>query len=115
MQRTTTNTTGYASTTVGSEIIAAELGRPRRKRHAGRPPWMEEPSLFVTLLKAAVLLFIVVVMIFPLLNVLAVSLSSYDDILGGGLILFPKEPTLDAYRTLFNGGIVVRALQVSAG
>ena len=115
MQRTTTNTTGDASTTVGSEIIAAGVGRPRRSRRSGRPPWMEEPSLPMTLLKAAVLLFIVVIMIFPFLNVLAVSLSSYEDILGGGLILFPKEPTLDAYRTLFSGGIVVRALQVSAG
>lgn len=115
MQRTTVNTTGDASTTVGTEIIVAEMGQPRRKRSTGRPPWMEEPSVAMTILKAAVLLFIVVIMIFPFINVLAVSLSSYEDILGGGLILFPKEPTLDAYRTLFNGGIVVRALQVSAG
>jgi ABC-type glycerol-3-phosphate transport system permease component len=76
---------------------------------------MEEPSPWMTALKVAVLIFIVIVMLFPFLNVLAVSLSSYDDILGGGLILFPTNPTLDAYRTLFSGGIVVRALQVSAG
>jgi putative aldouronate transport system permease protein len=116
MQRTTTTTTGDASTTIGSEIIAAELATPRRKRKAsGRPPWMEEPSRIMTVLKALTLAFIVIVMIFPFLNVLAVSLSSYEDILGGGLILFPMNPTLDAYRTLFNGDIVVRALQVSAG
>lgn len=117
MQRTTVTTTGDASTTIGSEIVAAELGTPRRKRRAtsGRPPWMEAPSKPMLALKGLTLAFIAIVMIFPFLNVLAVSLSSYEDILGGGLILFPTNPTLDAYRTLFNGDIVVRALQVSAG
>jgi ABC-type glycerol-3-phosphate transport system permease component len=115
MQRSIQNTTGDASTTIGSGLIAVEAGKPRRKRSSGRPPWMEEPSKITTALKALALGFIAIVMIFPFLNVLAVSLSSYEDILGGGLILFPKNPTLDAYRTLFNGDIVVRALQVSAG
>ena len=116
MQRTTVTTTGDASRTVGSEIVAAEIGTPRRKRKAsGRPPWMEEPSKLMTALKALTLAFIVIVMLFPFVNVLAVSLSSYEDILGGGLIIFPTHPTLDAYRTLFNGDIVVRALEVSAG
>lgn len=111
MQRTAVTTTGDASRTVGSEIAT-----PRRKRKAsGRPPWMEEPSKLVTALKVLTLAFIVIVMLFPFLNVLAVSLSSYEDILGGGLVIFPTHPTLDAYRTLFNGDIVVRALRVSAG
>lgn len=96
-----------------STFLASE-GRRRRKDDE-RPPWMEKPSRFMTVLKATVLLFIVVVMLFPFLNVLSVSLSNYDAIRGGGLVLFPKDPTLDAYRTLFSGGIVVRALQVSAG
>ncbi len=116
MQRTSVTTTGDASTTIGSEIVAAEIASPRRKRKAsGRPPWMEEPSKLMTALKALTLASIVVVMLFPFVNVLAVSLSSYEDILGGGLVIFPTHPTLDAYRTLFNGDIVVRALRVSAG
>lgn len=116
MQRTSVTTTGDASRTVGSEIVAAEIATPRRKRKAsGRPPWMEEPSTLMTALKALTLAFIVIVMLFPFVNVLAVSLSSYEDILGGGLVIFPTHPTLDAYRTLFNGDIVVRALRVSAG
>lgn len=116
MQRTSVTTTGDASTTIGSELVATGIATPRRKRRAsGRPPWMEEPSKGMTALKALTLALIVVVMLFPFLNVLAVSLSSYEDILGGGLIIFPTHPTLAAYRTLFNGDIVVRALQVSAG
>jgi len=87
----------------------------RRRKDDDRPPWMEKPPLFMTVLKALVLIFIVVVMLFPFLNVLSVSLSNYDAIRGSGLILFPKDPTLDAYKMLFSGGIVVRALEVSAG
>jgi ABC-type glycerol-3-phosphate transport system permease component len=96
--------------------IAIEATQTRRKpRTTGRPPWMEKPSWFVTALKTVILVFIVVIMLFPFINVFAVSFSTYEDILGGGLILFPKNPTLDAYRAIFSGGIVVRALQVSAG
>jgi putative aldouronate transport system permease protein len=85
------------------------------KRSSDRPPWMERPSWPLMALKTLTLVFIVVIMLFPFINVFAVSFSTYEDILGGGLILFPRNPTLDAYRTIFSGGIVVRALQVSAG
>ncbi|HVL25612.1 MAG TPA: carbohydrate ABC transporter permease [Thermomicrobiales bacterium] len=96
--------------------IAIEATKARSKpKTGGRPPWMEKPPMFVTALKALTLAFIVVVMLFPFINVFAVSFSTYEDILGGGLVLFPKNPTLDAYRAIFSGGIVVRALQVSAG
>lgn len=82
---------------------------------SGRPPWMEKAPVWLTILKSLVLGAIVIVMLFPFINVFAVSLSSQEDVLGGGLILFPAHPNLDAYRTIFNGGIVIRALQVSAG
>lgn len=95
--------------------LTAGLGRKRRARNDERPPWMEKPSPLLTAMKAVVLIFIVVVMLFPFLNVLSVSLSNYDAIRGSGLILFPKDPTLEAYRVLFSGGLVVRALKVSAG
>ena len=35
--------------------------------------------------------------------------------LAGGLILLPKNPTLEAYRAVLRGGVVTRALQVSVG
>jgi putative aldouronate transport system permease protein len=82
---------------------------------SGRPPWMEAPPFWMQALKFVVLAFIVVIMVVPFLNILAVSLSSYEDVLRGGLVLFPQNPTLDAYRAIFNGGIVVRALQISIG
>jgi putative aldouronate transport system permease protein len=85
----------------------------RSRRSSNRPVWMEEPSLPVQILKAIALAAIVVVMLFPLLYVFAVSFSSAEDVIGGGLIVFPRNPTLEAYRAIFRGGVVVRALQVS--
>lgn len=85
------------------------------KVSGGRPPWMEKPPFWLTTLKVLILAFIVVIMVFPFVNVFAVSFSTYEDVLGGGLVLFPANPTLDAYRTIFAGGVVYRALQVSVG
>lgn len=95
----------------------AEVGRhaSQSNRPASRPPWMEEPPFWLKALKAIALFLIVAVMILPFLHIFAVSLSSYRDVLGGGLVLFPRSPTLDAYEAIFNGGIVVRALQISIG
>jgi putative aldouronate transport system permease protein len=76
---------------------------------------MEKPPIWLAALKGLALVFIVAIMVVPFFHILAVSLSSYKDVLGGGLVLFPRNPTLDAYEAIFNGGIVVRALKVSIG
>ena len=98
---------------LGVEGAAAMMAR--RRRSSARPVWMEEPPPLVQAAKAAALALIVFVMIFPLAYVISVSFSSAKDVLGGGLILFPRNPTLAAYRAIFEGGVVTRALQVSIG
>jgi putative aldouronate transport system permease protein len=80
-----------------------------------RPIWMERPSIPTQALKTVVLLAIVVLMAFPFLYMLAVSLASAKDVLGGGLILLPAHPTTVAYESILRGGIVARALIVSVG
>jgi ABC-type glycerol-3-phosphate transport system permease component len=90
----------------------AGRGRPRS---SGRPPWMERPSPLAQVAKGILLVLIAFVMVMPFVYVIAVSFSSYKDVLGGGLIFFPANPTLDAYRQIFEGGIVTRALRVSVG
>jgi putative aldouronate transport system permease protein len=82
---------------------------------SGRPPWMEKPSTGARVAKAGLMIFLAFVMLFPFVYVVAVSFSSYRDVIGGGLILFPKHPTLDAYNMMFAGGIVTHALVVSIG
>jgi ABC-type glycerol-3-phosphate transport system permease component len=85
------------------------------RRASGRPAWMEAPSLPEQIGKGLFLGFVALVMIFPFVYVIAVSFSSAQDVLGGGLILWPKNPSLEAYRAIFRGGVVSRALTVSAG
>jgi putative aldouronate transport system permease protein len=76
---------------------------------------MEKPGTTARVAKTGLMLFLAVIMLFPFVYVVAVSFSSYRDVIGGGLILFPKHPTLDAYNLMFAGGIVTHALVVSIG
>ncbi|MBV9326594.1 MAG: carbohydrate ABC transporter permease [Chloroflexi bacterium] len=76
---------------------------------------MEQPSTAAQIARLTLFIVLGVVMLFPFVYVIAVSFSSYKDVIGGGLILFPQHPSLEAYRTIFRGGIVTRALLVSVG
>jgi len=80
-----------------------------------RPAWMEAPSLPEQIGKGILLLLVGVVMLFPFVYVVAVSFSSARDVLAGGLILWPKNPSLEAYQAILRGGVVARALAVSVG
>ncbi|OIV35222.1 ABC transporter permease [Mangrovactinospora gilvigrisea] len=77
---------------------------------------MEPPSALGRAAKAAILVVITVAVLYPMVNVLATSIASQKDIAGhGGLVLWPDHPSLAAYRTIFSGGTVTRALLVSVG
>lgn len=75
--------------------------------------WMEDTPIWLTISKGVLLVFIAAVMFFPFLNVIAISLTSQQDILSGGFKLWPSNPTLDSYRALLNGGIVLTSLQIT--
>jgi putative aldouronate transport system permease protein len=81
----------------------------------GRPAWMERPSPPAQVIKAIFLISIAVAMLFPIVYVVAVSFSSAKDVIAGGLILWPKNPSLEAYQSIARGGIVAHALGVSVG
>ncbi len=76
---------------------------------------MEAPSPPVQIAKAILLVLVGVVMLFPFVYVVAVSFSSARDVLAGGLILWPKNPSLEAYQAILRGGVVARALVISVG
>lgn len=84
-------------------------------RASAGPFWLERPSLTSQILKAAILVAIVALMLFPFLYVLSVSLSSERDLQGANVSLIPLHPSLGAYTTILQGGIVTRALGVSIG
>jgi ABC-type glycerol-3-phosphate transport system permease component len=94
---------------VATAVVTSQAGG------GGRPAWMEKPSVPAQVLKAIFLVAIAVTMLFPFVYVVAVSFSSARDVLAGGLILWPKNPSLEAYEAIARGGIVAHALGVSIG
>lgn len=80
---------------------------------ATRPVWMGKPSALVQVLKLGVIAAISVLMLYPFLNVIAVSLADSAEVDFGGL--WPRVWSLEAYSSILRGGIVSRALLVSIG
>lgn len=80
------------------------------------PAWMERPTRSVRIAKAIVLALVVFAIVYPFWVVLATSIASDEDLRRtGGLVLFPTEPTLKAYRLILEGGVVTHAVLVSGG
>ncbi len=83
---------------------------------AARPPWMERPSAAHLTAKLIVFTMVLIAVLYPLLSVLATSLASQADVdAGGGMVLFPSHASLEAYFTIFQGGVITRAVLVSIG
>ncbi|MFJ9682781.1 carbohydrate ABC transporter permease [Streptomyces sp. NPDC101194] len=77
---------------------------------------MERPTRIGQIAKAVVVVVVVLAVAYPLVGVIGTSFASQTDIIkSSGLVLWPDHPTLDAYRTIFTGGVVTRALIVSVG
>ncbi|MGP3635642.1 carbohydrate ABC transporter permease [Streptomyces sp. 24-1644] len=77
---------------------------------------MEKPTRAGQLAKGLAIVVVVAAVAYPLLGVIGTSFASQTDIIRStGLVLWPDHPTLDAYRTIFTGGVVTRALIVSVG
>ncbi|RFU86555.1 carbohydrate ABC transporter permease [Streptomyces triticagri] len=87
-----------------------------RRRHPERPAWMEQPGTPTQVLKTLVVIGMVVAVAYPFLLCLGTSLATKDELAAnGGYVLFPSEPTLEAYRVVLDGGVVTRAAMVSVG
>ena len=79
-----------------------------------RPAWLEHETALEKTVKIGVFTVILIAVIYPFLSVLATSLASEPDVVkNGGLVLWPEHPTLSAYRQIFAGGVVTRAIGVS--
>jgi ABC-type glycerol-3-phosphate transport system permease component len=81
-----------------------------------RPAWLEKETGFQRTVKIGVFAVVIAAVVYPFLSVLATSLASEPDVIkNGGLVIWPEHPTLGAYRTIFAGGVVTRAMEVSIG
>jgi putative aldouronate transport system permease protein len=64
--------------------------------------------------KAVVLLICCAFVIIPFIGVISTSIASQEHVTNsGGFVLWPEGLNLDAYKSIFNGGVVQRALLVS--
>ncbi|MFI7546759.1 carbohydrate ABC transporter permease [Actinoplanes sp. NPDC049599] len=85
--------------------------RPVRRRHPERPAWEEDPTVAGQAAKGVVLTGVVLAVLVPLWVVLVTSLASRQTInAAGGLVVVPRELDLSAYRIIFSGGQVSKAL-----
>ncbi|MDT0345770.1 carbohydrate ABC transporter permease [Streptomyces litchfieldiae] len=81
-----------------------------------RPAWQEKPRAITRGAKAVALIVICALVAVPFLIVVSTSLASPDEVTdNGGWVLFPTEPTLQAYEDILSGGTITRALAVSVG
>ncbi|MCJ8013842.1 carbohydrate ABC transporter permease [Paenibacillus sp. KQZ6P-2] len=62
---------------------------------------------FLDYVLLVVLSILALMIIIPFLNVIAISLSSQKDYADNPMMLFPKNPTLDAYKALFQDGRIL--------
>ncbi len=75
--------------------------------------WMQRTTFFERWSLRVVMIVLGVVMLFPFVYVLAVSLSSYPDVVGNNLVIFPLHPTLSAYSWVFQSTGVAQGFLIS--
>ena len=80
------------------------------------PAWQGRPGPGVRVLKGVALAVIVLLVVFPMWTVVATSLADPRDVIdNGGWVIWPRSWSTEAYTAVLSGGIVSRALLVSAG
>jgi putative aldouronate transport system permease protein len=79
-----------------------------------RPELIDAPGVPVRVIKGIVLVVCCLVVIVPFIGVISTSIASQAHVTNsGGFVLWPDGINLDAYRTIFNGGVVLQALLIS--
>ncbi|MEU9832072.1 carbohydrate ABC transporter permease [Streptosporangium sp. NPDC048047] len=78
---------------------------------------MERPTVAGRALKTAALTAIVLAVLYPFGLAVGTSLTGRAESVanGGGYVLLPSHPTLEAYRLVLSGGAVTRAVLTSVG
>lgn len=81
-----------------------------------RPAWIGKPKPIALAIKALAIALILAIILFPLLIMVSTSFASQAQIdQSGGFVLWPTEPSWEAYRQILQGGVVTRAVLVSIG
>jgi putative aldouronate transport system permease protein len=98
----------------GANVAGRGAPRALRATRATRPAWEEQPSALAQAAKTAVLALVVLAVLFPMWSIVVTSLASRATINQvGGMVVVPKEIDPSAYVTIFSGGQITRAVEVS--
>ncbi|HEX6685177.1 MAG TPA: carbohydrate ABC transporter permease [Candidatus Limnocylindrales bacterium] len=74
----------------------------------------QAPSLSIRALKGVVLTLCCALVLVPFVGVVSTSLAGQEQVIkSGGFVLLPDSVSLAAYRSIFAGGVVTRAIMVS--
>jgi multiple sugar transport system permease protein/putative aldouronate transport system permease protein len=77
---------------------------------------MDAPKIPIRVIKGVVLFVLCGIVLFPFLGIVSTSIASPHQVTSsGGFVMWPTHVTFGAYKTLFAGGVVTRALTVSVG
>jgi len=101
---------------------AAAPTTPRPPRRRGKPgsgtliDGVPRPGRLETVIKAIVLTIVCALVILPFVGIISTSLAPSEQVnRAGGFVLLPEGIDLTAYRSILTGGVVTRALLISAG
>ncbi|MDQ0104313.1 multiple sugar transport system permease protein/putative aldouronate transport system permease protein [Paenarthrobacter nicotinovorans] len=98
-----------------TSIASRTLKRPTK--NSRRPAWMEKPNPLTQVLKFIALGVSVLLVIVPFWSIIATSLADKQtlDKAAGGMVLWPGQPSFEAYGAVLSGGTVTRAMIISIG
>lgn len=102
-------------TTTDAPAEIGDAAKKRAVRVSKRPVWMEKPNPIIQVIKFIALLISVALVIIPFWTVIATSFATQQTIneSGGGMVLWPGEFSVSAYKAVLTGGVVTRALIIS--
>jgi putative aldouronate transport system permease protein len=108
--------TTLEQSTIGDTTDAPE-GRRIGRAAGKRPVWMERPNPVAQVAKGIFLAIASLLVLIPFWSVAATSIADQKTIneSGGGMVMWPKGVTFDAYVAILTGGVVTQALVVSIG
>jgi putative aldouronate transport system permease protein len=61
----------------------------------------------------SIMVLVLIVTLYPFLNVLAIALNDSQDTVRGGITIYPRVPTLDNFKTIFAFGNIPHAFLIS--
>lgn len=93
-------------------LAAEPRSLPRSRRRSPRHKWTTERIIFTTI-NTTFLVLLAALMIYPLLNTLAISFNDGADAVRGGIGIWPREFSLKNYSVVFHMSTIYQAFFMS--